>query len=62
MEPCCADEKYEGFDIWEIRSKADAVKCIQELTKKPEMQKAVQKYLREEETKAKQGVDLVENL
>ena len=56
------DEKFEGFDIWKIRSLSEALTSVQELKDKPEMLKAVQKYL-EEEVKEKRGsIDLAQNL
>ena len=61
-ESCNAEDKFEGFDVWKIRDKAEALTSVQELKDKPEMLKAVQKYLREEELKKKQAVDLAENL
>lgn len=59
---CCADEKFEGFDIWKIRSKAEALQAVQELKDKPEMLKAVQKYIADEVQKARGAVDLAEKL
>ena len=59
---CGTDEKFEGFDIWKIRNLAESLTRVQELKDKPEMLKAVQKYLKEEEREARQAVDLAENL
>jgi len=55
-------EKFEGFDIWEIRTKADSLKAVQELNDKPEMLKAVQKYIKEEIQESKSAIDIAENL
>jgi hypothetical protein len=59
---CSADEKYEGFDIWVIRNAADSLKKAKELKDKPEMLKAVEKYLQEEQAEIKAAIDLGENL
>ncbi len=56
------DEKFEGFDIWKIRNKAEALQSVQELKDKPEMLKAVQKYIKEEIQEKREAVDLIENL
>ena len=49
------DEKFEGFDIWKIRNLAESLTSVQELKDIPEMLKAVQKYLREEEKEARES-------
>lgn len=61
---CCPspDEKFEGFDIWVIKDKAHALQAVQELKDKPEMLKAVQKYIKEEIAEKREAVDLIENL
>jgi len=56
------EQKYEGFDIWKIRNLAESLEKVQELKDKPEMLKAVQKYLAEEEKEARKAIDLAENL
>ncbi len=59
MEP---DQKYEGFDMYLIRQGARALQEIQELAGKPEMLKAVRKYLEEEQAETKKAIELSENL
>lgn len=59
---CSPDEKFEGFDIWKIRSLSEALTAVQELKDKPEMLKAVQKYIREEIQEGKEKIDIAENL
>ena len=56
------DEKYEGFDIWKIRGAADSFKSLQEIKDKPEMLKAVQKYLKEEQDEAGKAANLIDNI
>lgn len=59
---CSMDEKYEGFDIWVIRNAAESFQKLQELKDKPEMLKAVQKYLKEEQEETKKAIDLADGL
>ena len=56
------DEKYEGFDIYVIREASRAVKHVQELSKKKELSKAVQKYLKEEKEETEGAIKLTDNL
>lgn len=56
------DQKFEGFDIWVIRAKSEALQAVQELKEKPEMLKAVQKYIKDEIQEARGAIDLAENL
>jgi len=60
--PMNPDEKFEGFDFFLIKEKAHALTSVRELKDKPEMLKAVQKYLEEEAKEARGAVDLAENL
>jgi len=56
------DDKYEGFDIWKIRSKAEALESLKELKDKPEMKAAVLKYIEDEIKEGKCAIDLADNL
>lgn len=60
--PTSPDEKFEGFDFFLIKEKAHALQSVQELKEKPEMLKAVQKYLEEEAKETRTAIDLAENL
>lgn len=62
MDTVAPDQKFEGFDIWVIRQKSEALQAVQELQDKPEMLKAVQKYIREEIQEGKAAIDIAENL
>lgn len=56
------DEKYEGFDMYVIQQASRAVKEVQELAEKPELSKAVQKYLKEEKAEIEDAIKLTDNL
>ncbi len=62
VDTATPDQKFEGFDIWVIRGKAEALQAVQELKDKPEMLKAVQKYIKEEIQEKREAVDLAENI
>ncbi len=62
VDTATPDQKFEGFDIWVIRGKAEALKAVQELDEKPEMLKAVQKYIADEIKEGQKAIDIADNL
>ena len=56
------NEKFEGFDMFIVRQASRALNEVAELSDKPKLLKAAQKYLEVEKNEANEAIDLAKNL
>ena len=56
------NEKFDGQDLFLVRQASRALSEVAELSKKPELLKAAQKYLKQEQREAEDAIDIAKNL
>ncbi len=56
------DDKFEGFDKFVVIQGSRALQQVTELKKKPELLKAVEKYLEKELRETSGAIELADNL
>jgi hypothetical protein len=55
-------EKFEGFDIWDVRHAADILTEAVELGDKPKLLEAAKKWIKKDQKNKREAVGLADNL